>query len=148
MTEQLDLVQQRNDLAAIVTHDLKNHLFGETGAVGSIGEKLSGNVSAEQRRACAYCKPIVTGSCKIIDRLMEIYRYEIGVEPLHFEITDITPCLGSSIDEVLPSLKANGLAFASSLSPTLHPVSADVQALHHVLTISLGTPLNLPPAVT
>jgi PAS domain S-box-containing protein len=146
ITDRTKLIQQRDNLAAIVTHDLKNHLFGESELLAILLEECAGQLTASQESSMRLLQTNSVKHLQLINSLMEIYRYEIGAETLRFEATDITPYIARCVDELMPTLKAGGLILESSLAKTLLPVSADVKALHHVFNNVIGNAIKYTPS--
>ena len=146
ITERTKLIQQRDALAAIITHDLKNHLIGENQLLGMLLQGEYGPISPGEEETLRLLQTGSARQLQMTQSLVEIYRYDVGSEILRFEDTDLIPLIQSCIDEVFPSVTASNLELKSKLAKQLQSISADPRALRHVFVNLLGNSVKFTPA--
>lgn len=146
ITKQQELLEQRNVLAAIITHDLKNHLAGVASLTDVIISGNYGAVPAGLDYPLRLLKSGADNHLNVIKNLVEIYQYESGAQVLKFTTADLTGPLAGWVAESLPALEFHGLSADVRLAEALDPVSVDVRALRHVFSNLVDNAMKFTPA--
>jgi len=146
ITDRAKLTHQRDALAAIITNELKNHFVGGGRLLGLALQGEFGPLTVSQEETLLTLQAENSHQLQMTNNLVEAFRYDMGMEMLHFESTDVRPLILGCIDEVLPSLSAAGLQLEPNLLESLHPVSADPGALRHLFSNLFSSCMKFTPA--
>jgi len=127
------LLMQRENLTAVLTHDLKNPLIAAdrllqlfiTGAVGAI--------TAEQAKLLGKLKHSNEELLNNIQILLELYRYDRGIETMRFDDVDLIPIIQKCVEETKILAEGHGLELIVILPESLGTVRADQMAIKHVI---------------
>jgi PAS domain S-box-containing protein len=145
ISERIRLIQQRDTIAAIVTHDVKNHLISEYQFLELLLAGECGPVTAEQEELLHLLQSDSLRHLQMTQSLVEIYRYDVGAEVLKFEDVQIESLINDCIEAVKPSVVAKGLHLNTEMANSIRKVNADKRALRHVFLNLLGNAIKYTP---
>jgi PAS domain S-box-containing protein len=146
ISDQNRLTRQRDALAALVTHDLKSHLLGERRLFEMLLEGSLGELSETQKKIVRQLNDDSQRQYEMTSNLMEIYRYDVKAQALHFEDVDLKPILQQSLNDAIAAAADRDLTFEQTISKKLRLVCADPRALAHVLNNLIGNAMKYTPA--
>jgi signal transduction histidine kinase len=135
----------RDELLAVVAHDLRNPLNTITLASDALLEEISESVHPSERRQIAIVRRSADRMNRLIQDLLEINRLESG----RF-VMEIRPCSAEAIvRESLEMLRAlataNEIELSSDVSADLPRVSADFARVQQVISNLVGNAIKFTP---
>ena len=77
------MTEQRDIMAAIVTHDLKNHLVSESWILDLVLAGDYGDINDKQKQPLRMLKAGTETQLRMTSNLVEIYRYDVGTDALN-----------------------------------------------------------------
>ncbi len=132
ITKSIKMKQQRDALATLITHDLKNHLIAESGVLEVLSDELSGSLNPEIRDMLA---DQVAGNFKYLElasTLVELCRTELlsSKENIH---SILLPDLLDSVIELNQQNASNsGVDIVLNIESNLPPIKGIFPALQQV----------------
>jgi PAS domain S-box-containing protein len=145
ISERMRLIQQRDTIAAIVTHDVKNHLISEYQFLELLLQGDCGPITEEQEEMLHLLQSDSLRHLQMTQSLVEIYRYDVGAEVLKFESVQIESLILDCIEAVKPSVVAKGLHLKTDMAKSIRKINADKRALRHVILNLLGNAIKYTP---
>ncbi len=133
-TERVELVQQREDFVATLTHDLKAPLMGADRTLQLLLEDAFGPLDAKEKDVIYKLKNSNQDLLNMIENLLEIYRYESGTERFIFEELELSPLINRAVQILTPLAQAKNIQLKSNLPANLGKIQADALALARVMT--------------
>jgi PAS domain S-box-containing protein len=133
-TERVELVQQREDFVATLTHDLKAPLMGADRTLQLLLEDAFGPLDLKEKDVIAKLKNSNQDLLNMIENLLEIYRYESGSEQFIFEEVELAPLVNRAVQVLSPLAQAKNIRLKSHLPSDLGNIQADAMALARVMT--------------
>lgn len=146
LTETKRLTQQRDALAALVTHDLKNHISGEQQLLAMVLEGTFGTFNREQEDVLLLLESQSKRQLQMLTSMIEIYRYDVGSESLRFVDMDIEVAINNAIEEMNHAATSGKIRLALDITPNLPHISADVRAVGHVFVNLIGNAIKFTPS--
>lgn len=143
---QAQLISQREDLVARLTHDLRTPLV----AANRVLEMAAANQFGEAPEALrTMLNNVITNNEQLLqmtNTLLEVYRHDAGCKEMAF----VPVCLGELIEAVVQQLRPlaeqSGLSLSvdstDHLSPAATQVEGDSQELRRVLTNVIGNAIK------
>ncbi len=135
---------EKNELLAIVSHDLKNPIT----AVLGLAEMLQSDGASESNHTSAITGQIILAAnqmLSLVKNLLDVNRLEAGVMPFHIEEFDPAPFVTSAVQQYLPSAEAKQITIHYTQGISLGLVLADRQALVQVLDNLLSNAVKYSP---
>lgn len=132
ITKSIKMKQQRDALATLITHDLKNHLIAESGVLEVLSDELSGSLNPEISDMLA---DQVAGNFKYLElasTLVELCRTELlsSKENIH---SILLPDLLDSVIELNQQNASNsGVDIVLNIESNLPPIKGIFPALQQV----------------
>jgi len=139
------LLEQRDNVMAVLTHDLKNPLIGADRVLELFVTGAIGPVSAEQNELLSKLKHSNEDLLNSIQNLLELYRYDRGTATLRFVEVDLLPIINKCIEDLRPQLESHRLNLRTLFPERLSMVQADATAIKHVLTNLIHNALKFTP---
>ncbi len=134
------------DFCAALAHDLQVPLVGSRNLLDAMLNDQKGD--SEQRERLLALRKSNGEQLVLIQRLLEIYRYESHESELQLAATCIDALIGRCLKKLSSQISSNGIEIKTKLPPDLHLVLGDDAALEHVFTnlldnaIKFGTLCN------
>ncbi|MBX9877905.1 MAG: PAS domain-containing protein [Candidatus Obscuribacterales bacterium] len=132
ITKSVKLKKQRDALATLITHDLKNHLIAESGVLEVLADELSDEVDPEIKDMLT---EQVAGNFKYLElasTLVELCRTEMLSTKDHMSLVAIPDLLNSAIDLNKQHLTNTGVEVILNMEPNLPFVRGIFPALQQV----------------
>lgn len=145
ITDERRSARQRETLSALITHDLKNHLLGESRLLKMIIDGQFGPLNEKQTELLSTIESDSLRKFQATKSLVQILRYDVRSEVLHFRDTDIAAVIKECLEEVSPAMKTGGLALDANIEKDLPLVSADGDSLLLLLSNLLGNAVKFTP---
>lgn len=139
------LLEQRDNVMAVLTHDLKNPLIGADRVLSLLVTGALGGISKEQAEVLSKLKASNEDLLNSIQNLLELYRYDRGAETLHIAEVNLLPIIGKCLEELKPHADNRRLAVRTLLPEQLGPVKADATAIKHVMTNLIHNAIKFTP---
>jgi PAS domain S-box-containing protein len=146
VTEIRKAARQREALSALITHDLKNHLGGEGQLIRAMLDGKFGPVTDQQRDILKLIEGDSKRHFRMTNSLMEILRYDMRSSALQFVSIDVNSQVSQFALELTPAVEAANLTMLVECAKALPAVSADVDALRHVIANLVGNAVKHTPA--
>jgi PAS domain S-box-containing protein len=134
-------VQARDEILAIVSHDLRNPLAG----VGWAAKALEPVVPQAQRRMLDHIQTATRWMSRLIRDLLDVTQLEAGRMSLELEPVALPPIVEELIATVRTDLIEKSIACEVDLAPGLPPVLADRDRLLQILGNLLGNAVKFTP---
>lgn len=142
MEQQIELLQQREDFVAALTHDLKNPIIGCQRILDLIvNEKIDANKQAE-----LFPKMLAshTEVLQIINNLLSVFRCERQTSYIAREVVNYSNLVNDAIELLEPVADTRNVYLQLSIKPNLHTLG-DSGALKRVVTNLLDNALKFSP---
>jgi signal transduction histidine kinase len=139
------LLEQRDNVMAVLTHDLKSPLIGADRVLELFVTGTLGQVTPEQGEVLAKLKRSNEDLLSSIQNLLELYRYDRGTETLRFTDVDLLPIIARCIEELRPQLISRRLNLITLLPERLTTVKVDATAIKHVLSNLIHNAIKFTP---
>jgi signal transduction histidine kinase len=138
-------VQQREDFIATLTHDLKTPIVGANMVLTALLDGTVGELQPAQEEIIGKLRTSNQALLKMIQNLLEVYKYESGTESLRFDGANLADIVRFCADDVRPltdSKKINLDIFCSK--PELLLI-CDEYAIKRVLINLLSNAVKFTP---
>lgn len=145
MSKQLLLMKQREDFIATLTHDLKNPLIGAEQMLGLLQEGKLGELVDKQVEVIDLLRKSNREQLDMIQQLLEVYRYEAGVQALTFQNVDLATLINDCVAELNPVAESRALKIHRLLSGDLKTIWADGNAIRRVVRNLLLNAIKFSP---
>lgn len=133
MDERARLLQQREDFMMVVTHDLKTPITAADRALNLMLQGDFGEVSERISEMILLLKGNNQSMLRMVQNMLEAYRYEQGAPPLQLGKVDLRALVSSCLKELAVLADAGQLRLENQLPEDLAPVRGDESALRHVI---------------
>jgi signal transduction histidine kinase len=138
-------LESRARLIHGLTHDLKNPLGAIRGFAGMLLGEVPGELNAQQRNWIQRILGATSGTLRLLDDLLELFRAESGRLPLHPEPTEVASLLRDVSDDHRATAEAEGLVLEVDASPGLPTVNTDPHRVRQILGNLLSNALKYTP---
>lgn len=138
-------LEQREDFMATLTHDLKTPIVGANMVLGALIDGSLGPLNPLQEEIIGKLKTSNQALLKMIQNLLEVYRYEAGTEALYLKQIEIAPLVQFCVDEVRPLADNKSQKLLARLPEKGCALQADEDALKRVLINVLGNAVKFTP---
>jgi signal transduction histidine kinase len=141
--ESQQAVRAREEVLAIVSHDLRNPLNAVT--LGSSLLKMSDSIAAEDREQIEAIESAAKRMSRLIADLLDVTRLEGGKRlPIELEIVEVASLLGEA-EELFRVQSAAASVTMQYRAGELPPVQADRHRIMQVLSNLIGNSLKFTP---
>jgi len=145
VTERVHLRQQREDFIAILTHNLKTPIIGMNRTLQLLLDGVLGEMPPAQQQVISLLARNNQSLLRMVQNLLEVYRYESNIEALNFQEIDLLATLYNCVAEVAPLAKNRNLQTKCTLPDNLSHVMADPMAVHHLFINLLENAIKYTP---
>lgn len=133
ITERVDLDSLRNDLIAMVYHDLRSPLANVTASLDILSTLQSG----ENEETAASLLNIAMRSSdriqRLLNSLLDTYRLEAGQSIVNLKDVNPTTLIKEVVDIIQPTLESKTQTLAMNIEPNLGNLSVDSDMIRRVL---------------
>ncbi len=133
ISERIDLDSLRNDLIAMVYHDLRSPLANVTASL----DILSSLTSSDRDDTTVSLLNIAMRSSdriqRLLNSLLDVYRLEAGQTIVNWKEVDPSQLVNDTIDILQPALDAKNQTVQKAISPDLPLISVDMDMIRRVL---------------
>jgi hypothetical protein len=140
------LQQQREDFVATLTHDLKTPILAANRAVRLLSEGDFGPVSEPQARILDTIHQSNEALYRMVQTLLDVYRYEAGAKELHLGRHDLADTIRRLVAELKPLAEAKGISVTAELPSRPRGVLCDEAEIRRVIQNLLDNSLKFTPA--
>jgi PAS domain S-box-containing protein len=137
-------VQARDDMIAVVSHDLGNPL-----SAIRIGTSLLLRTLPEDngsRQHLEFIRQSAQQMENLVNDLLDVKRLEAGTMPLQIDMVTVSDVLHNVLEVFRPIAEGRGLNLTSRCGPVLPPLAGDRQRLVQVLSNLVGNALKFTEA--
>lgn len=132
-TERSRLYDQRENVMAVLTHDLKNPLTGADRIYELLLTGAVGNLSDEQNHIVQILKKTNDDLLHMIQNILRLYRIDRGIDIFHFEGVDLESVADNCVSDFASLARMQNIQISTEFPRPLPQVNADRQAVKHVI---------------
>jgi signal transduction histidine kinase len=137
--------QQREDFIATLTHDLKTPIVGANMVLTALLDGTVGKLEAAQAEIIGKLRTSNQALLKMIQNLLEVYKYESGTESLRFDGANLSEIVRFCIDDVRPLTENKHISLEVFCSKPELLLICDEYAIKRVLINLLGNAVKFTP---
>ncbi|MCT7948671.1 response regulator [Ancylothrix sp. C2] len=144
--ERDQMVKQREDFVSRLTHDLRTPLVAAAQMLNLIQQGALGQITSECSEALHTMARSNQNLLKMVNTLLEVYRYEAGRKNLNFFPVDLSELVKEVVQELTPLAKSKSLSL--ELNPREDPnppnttVMGDRLELQRLITNLIGNAIQ------
>ncbi|MDX2034357.1 MAG: CHASE2 domain-containing protein [Blastocatellia bacterium] len=144
ITRHYELQQMKNDVMALVTHELRTPIT----AIQGMSEVLAEHdfTADEQREMHTAINEEARRLARMIDEYLDIARLESGARPLRRESVRVTPLLERTLLMLEPIAAKREIRLVRRFAPNLPPVLADADLLARAVSNLVVNAIKYSPA--
>ena len=135
----------RDDMLAVVAHDLRNPLNTIFMSSQLLMEIVSKTEHPTEHRQVAIMQRAADRMNRLIQDLLEVKRIESGNLGLEKRSTDATSVVSEAVEILRPIAVASSLRLESDVSPDLPPIRVDPSRIQQVLSNLVGNAIKFTP---
>lgn len=129
---------QREDFIATLTHDLKTPLVGANMVLTALLEGTLGGLAPAQQEVVEKLRTSNQALVKMIQNLLEVYKYESGMEALRFDGANLSEIVRFCADDVRPLMQNKNITLTVDCRDADIPLICDEYVIKRVLINLLG----------
>lgn len=144
--ERNHIARQREDFVSRLTHDLRTPLVAADRMLKLLHKGQFGEVPPTMEKIIL---PMINSNknlLKMVNQLLDVYRYEAGHKPLAFYPIDLRSIIQANAEEIAPLALEKDLDFRLKLGDDTHPervpVLGDLSELRRVFTNLIGNAIK------
>jgi len=134
----------RDDVLAVVAHDLRNPLNTVTMAVGLMLETTPVE-NVQERRQVEIVRRAADRMNRMIQDLLDVRRMESGRLSMETKPESAASLVNDTVEMLLPLAKGNTIILEASVAENLLPVLADAARIQQVLSNLVGNAVKFTP---
>jgi signal transduction histidine kinase len=137
-------VQTRDEVLAVVAHDLRNPL----GAIGMFAHLLEETLPPDDA-GCDHARSIYAlteQASRLIQDLLDVSRMEAGQFHLELDSVPVRALLSQAVEMLAGAAAGKGIALERLVEDALPPVPADLHRVSQVLSNLVGNAVRFTPA--
>lgn len=132
ITDRKRLQAQRDALTTLITHDLKNHLAGETCFLALLEEQFASSLDSVDLQLLSTLKETSEKFLTICNTLLELYRTDLKTDDSCQVDIDLAALLESVIQLNLPTVALRGVQLILTTQGVIPSIKGIPSALHQV----------------
>lgn len=139
--ERDQMVKQREDFVSRLTHDLRTPLVAAAQMLNLIQQGALGQISTECSEALHTMARSNQNLLKMVNTLLEVYRYEAGRKSLNFFPVDLSELVKEVVQELTPLAQSKSLTLKfnpENPNPPKTTVMGDRLELQRLITNLIG----------
>lgn len=144
--ERDQMVKQREDFVSRLTHDLRTPLVAAAQMLNLIQQGALGQITTECSEAIHTMARSNQNLLKMVNTLLEVYRYEAGRKSLNFFPVDISELVKEVVEELTPLAKSKSLTLKLNQTKNSNPpkttVMGDRLELQRLITNLIGNAIQ------
>jgi two-component system, sensor histidine kinase and response regulator len=141
--ERDEIAKQREDFVSRLTHDLRTPLVAADRMLNLLTQEAMGPISEEIKEALEVTSRSNQNLLKLVNTLLEVYRYEAGRKTLNFAPVALATLAQDVIEELQPLALDKGLQIELLHAPHQGAiVDGDRMELRRVLTNLIGNAIK------
>lgn len=137
--------QQREDFIATLTHDLKTPIVGANMVLTALLDGTVGELQPAQADIIGKLRTSNQALLKMIQNLLEVYKYESGTESLRFDGANLSEIVRFCADDVRPLTENKRITLEVFCSKPELLLICDEYAIKRVLINLLGNAVKFTP---
>lgn len=137
--------QSRNDVVAMLSHDLRTPLAAIKEAMSLLSETAAPRLEDRQRRYLTIAREEIDRLNRMIDNLVEATRMEAGKVVLRLEAVDLAEVLSSAIESLSLLINKRNVSVERDIPTRLPQILGDRDRLLRVLNNVLDNALKYSP---
>jgi PAS domain S-box-containing protein len=146
VTDRVLLQQQREDFVATLTHDLKTPILAANRAIKLLLDGDFGEVAEAQAKILETIQQSNESQYKMVQTLLDVYRYDSGAKKLSLVETDLRDVVQSLVDEVQPLTNSRQIELTVNLPKECQKVLCDSGELRRVIQNLVDNAIKFTPA--
>ncbi len=127
------IARQRQDFVSRLTHDLRTPLIAADRTLEMILQENLGPVSDEIKQVLPQLARSNHHLLELVNKLLQVYRFEAGVQKLHFGQVDLAALLSEVVSELAPLAQDKQIPIYQEVDPELPSIEGDRLELRRVL---------------
>ncbi len=131
--DRVSVDKQREDFIATLVHDLKTPLIGADRALELIINGTLGDIDDSQSEVLQMLKRSNQGLLRMVQNLIEVYRYDFRKPDLAFELVSLFDLAGECARELMALAEQRNIALHVNLAPSQGEVQVDALAIRRVI---------------
>jgi NtrC-family two-component system sensor histidine kinase KinB len=144
-TDRVMLQQQREDFVATLTHDLKTPILAANRAIKLLMDGDYGPVVETQSRVLETILQSNSALYKMVQTLLDVYRYDSGAKRLSLAKNDLIKTIRSTAEELKTLCDTKKVSLAIDLPNIPFLVAYDAEEIRRVLQNLLDNSLKFTP---
>lgn len=137
--------QQREDFIATLTHDLKTPIVGANMVLTALLDGSVGDLQPSQLEIIGKLRTSNQALLKMIQNLLEVYKYESGTESLRFDGANLTEIVKFCVQDVDPLIENKHIKMDLFCAKPELILICDEYAIKRVLINLLGNAVKFTP---
>jgi NtrC-family two-component system sensor histidine kinase KinB len=146
VTDRVMLQTQREDFVATLTHDLKTPILAANRAVKLLLEGDFGPVAESQARILETIHESNEAMYKLVQTLLDVYRYDSGAKRLNFSSHNLTEIIRKLLAELQPLATQKSIDLQASLPQSPVNVHCDEDEIRRVVQNLIDNSLKFTPS--
>lgn len=123
---------ERDDVMAMLAHDLKTPLIGMERTIDALTEGCFGPVTQEQQMALEELRRADQAILNMVQNLVEIYKYERDPYALYIMPVSVMTVLSNAVKDVETFSQPKSIKFIYDVAADVPAVAADIEAITRV----------------
>lgn len=140
------LSRLKDDLTAMLVHDLRTPLTAVIGSLETVRTGVLGEVSADVAEMTDMALDGSQSLLGMVNDLLDISKLEAGAAVVERKRADIAVLVSEAVETVAPLASLRGLALEARVQPQLPPVLLDAEKVRRLLVNLLGNAVKFTPA--
>jgi PAS domain S-box-containing protein len=143
--EQKKIEQLRDDLSAMLYHDLRSPLANIISSLDIMGTLLPDSPSESLKSVFNVAKRSTERMQRMIDGLLDINRLESGQQITNKQLTDFKTLVNGAIEVVQSAAKNKEITIRQQIDPDVPAVSVDAEMIRRVIINLLENDIKFSP---